>query len=303
MLMSAGVAEILRSSQKDAAVVESLAAPANLILQKWLGQTRWMRTKEFWKGNIEFIYYALTTLNGNQTLGEEYAGLIHVDHTFLRIPSFRVGMGYLRYFRVLESNLFDIILHRFQTRLVMVMARCYGMLACQAVIRELSRNQESNYAEAQNSWETLLNMLQRFHACLFYMGSGFYHPAMRLAGINLVLIRRWLGSDEGTSSWLRILGWISLLNMISEIAIRLHGVGRETEKENVGKPTSDRRESSKNAKQCPLCLEIRRRPGCLPCGHLFCWQCAVNAVSVENRCPLCREPASLSHIIPLMNYA
>ncbi len=35
---------------------------------------------------------------------------------------------------------------------------------------------------------------------------------------------------------------------------------------------------SGGSKQCPLCLDALSRPACVPCGHIFCWDCILTYV-------------------------
>lgn len=56
---------------------------------------------------------------------------------------------------------------------------------------------------------------------------------------------------------------------------------------------------SRTQGQCPLCLADRVVPTALPCGHLFCWKCAVEWCQRKPVCPLCRLGATLQELVPL----
>ena len=73
-----GVAEILRSAQKDELYSDQLSKEISELSLEVLGPRAWLR----WKAHIEamaaFAYLSTTTLCDLQTLGEEYAGLLQV---------------------------------------------------------------------------------------------------------------------------------------------------------------------------------------------------------------------------------
>lgn len=47
----------------------------------------WLKVQWLSDLSCVFLYYTLTTLLDNQTLGEEYVGLIQVDPTLRALPS------------------------------------------------------------------------------------------------------------------------------------------------------------------------------------------------------------------------
>ncbi|XP_067914411.1 E3 ubiquitin-protein ligase rnf213-alpha-like isoform X2 [Heterodontus francisci] len=47
-------------------------------------------------------------------------------------------------------------------------------------------------------------------------------------------------------------------------------------------------------KECPVCHGVLKDPACLPCGHVFCFNCLDQSLQVQNFCPNCKTavPAS-----------
>lgn len=120
VFVEANPPEILRASQKDESYINTIKSDLADIVQRLFGKQHnflvfWSQQSNFWIwpchcllifvaivqiGNqtwlkvqwlsditCVFLYYTLTTLLDNQTLGEEYVGLIQVNSTLRALPS------------------------------------------------------------------------------------------------------------------------------------------------------------------------------------------------------------------------
>ncbi|EFR01860.1 peroxisome assembly protein 10 [Nannizzia gypsea CBS 118893] len=52
-------------------------------------------------------------------------------------------------------------------------------------------------------------------------------------------------------------------------------------------------------RKCTLCLDPFKDPSVSTCGHVFCWTCIRDWVQEKPECPLCRQEALASKILPL----
>lgn len=50
-------------------------------------------------------------------------------------------------------------------------------------------------------------------------------------------------------------------------------------------------------RECLICLEKMEAPGILPCGHSFCYECAIHALEHAHRCPTCKHPTSAKMVL------
>ncbi|KAK7068452.1 peroxisome biogenesis factor 10 [Halocaridina rubra] len=269
----AGAAEVLRASQKDESFLSHLKSSLAEIVQRSLGTKVWLDIHKYAEILCEVFYYGLTTLSLRQTLGEEYTGIIQVDHSRRRLPS------------LLE-------------RTSMVILQCFGPEVLRRGLSKFEKSVRNGHLstyfrpELKNfilqHMPTLiysLAFLHRLHLATFYFNGGFYHISKRVAGIKYVLIREWLGDSTASRSF-QILGSVLFLHII--LTLMYSGYTHY-----FTKPAAEKRSVSNcyvdNKKQCPLCLDERQNSSVTPCGHLFCWQCIHECLQTTQQCPLCRH--------------
>ena len=327
-LLAAGAPELVRSNQKDrfyADHIHSLlsdTARQVLPLRWWLG---WQRELQL---VAEIVYHSLTTVLGNQTLGEEYCNTIQVGGR----PSSDGRNGRdSRY--VVPGALRRTLAVALQSFGPYIVEKGFEVLYQRIRDRELGRWIQSEHSydcleKYAGYVEELLTVCSRLHLALFYINGLFYHLGKRLTGIHYVMIRYGLASGDrehgGTQlNTYRILGWLILL----QLAIKLYSLisehllpkltsrgaeeiprrtnianfrnsGPKVVLESSVVPESSLRSNVK----CPLCLERCRFQTTTPCGHIFCWSCITEWSSEKSECPVCRATCQPQQLVSLQYF-
>ena len=266
-------------------------------------------------------YYGLTTLWGNQTLGEEYCNIVQVAP---RQSQFGAG-----------SQNFQT--PSFRRRAAAVLVHLLGPYALEKLLAFASRRVGSRdlpvqltgrqYRMLENALdfaEEVVSTVHLFHVALFYFRGIFYQLGKRVAGIRYLMIRyEPSNNQQQVSSVLnpyRLLGWLVAI----QVAVRLAKWGwrlfklrnnpsKETETDDGSdngrliftvacdsRPTLTRRLVRI---KCPLCLEECRNTSTTPCGHLFCWQCVAEWVNDRFECPVCRSPVDPQTLVALQHFS
>ncbi|KAH7731608.1 tryptophanyl-tRNA synthetase [Aphelenchoides avenae] len=104
----------------------------------------------------------------------------------------------------------------------------------------------------------------------------------------------------------RILGLVGLVQCFWLIYLNLQKMGMRYRQKAVASQETDSLpdDNMKNAITCNVCMD-RKFPVCLPCGHLFCYECIVQHASStdappdEGLCPQCRFTFPLCKIAPM----
>ncbi|KZC05888.1 PREDICTED: peroxisome biogenesis factor 10-like [Dufourea novaeangliae] len=273
-LKCASQAEILRSYQRDDDFVKCLREKVIDLLQIVGRQTG---TLPFVQSDVPFklIYFFFTSGMGNQTLGEEYTGIVQADLEARKVPS-----------------LF--------ARLVSVILECFGEKVLLKILKRLQLSINHPHSELTptavaflNTFiSNLCNLIPVFiliHKGLFYMFGRYYSIGKRLTGIDYAKVYGHRPTDS--ISWgLRLLGVATLTQCILKI----------WQNNNNGNYNYKYVALEEKHTICQLCLE-KEPTTTTPCGHLFCWSCLTDWLNSKPQCPLCREYVMSSRIVYVLN--
>lgn len=266
-LPTAQPAEVLRAWQKDDSYEEHLAGSlAKLLPPKHVSKAVPMS---------KVLYKSFTTLKDLQTLGEEYSGIIQVDETYTRLPTFC-------------------------SRLLSILLSTFGENLTRKLLKEAEKRIEKNGSlrpEAQNTFLIILKalndmvpQLESVHRALCYINGGPIQIGKMVSGIDYVQVRP---AAAAHYAHLRLLGIVTLLHAFVSCGQSIYQAKKHLDQ------MKDFPNEVDSSKSCVACLDEMIQPCVLHCGHIFCMQCSYGALET---CALCRTPFTKNTVVPLMNY-
>lgn len=266
-LPAAQPAEVLRAYQKDDMYEKQLAESLARILPPRHA------SKSVPASSI--LYKSFTTLKDLQTLGEEYSGIVQVDESYHKLPSFC-------------------------SRLTSILLSTVGETVTRNLLRQAEKSVERNTQlkpQAQNTFLIVLRALnsmvpqiESIHRSLSYISGGPLQIGKTVTGIDYVHVRP---AAAAYYAHLRLLGIVTLLHAFISCGQSLYQAKKHMDQLN------DIPNEVDSSKSCVACLEEIVQPCVLPCGHIFCMECSYGALE---SCALCRSPFSKNSVVPLMNY-
>lgn len=267
-LPAAQPAEVLRAYQKDDLYEKQLAAALARLVPSYHA------SKAAPVSSI--LYKSFTTLKDLQTLGEEYSGIVQVDETYYRLPSF-------------SNRLLSILLSAFGENIT---RRLLGHVEKQIVQNSsLKPNVQNFLSVLLKTLSNIVPQIESIHRALSYINGGPLQIGKTVTGINYVHVRP---AAAAYYAHLRLLGIVTLLHAFISCGQSLYQAKKHMD------DMSDFPNEVDSSKSCIACLEEIVQPCVLQCGHLFCMQCCYRALET---CPLCRTPFTKNSVVPLMNYS
>ncbi|XP_049880188.1 peroxisome biogenesis factor 10 [Pectinophora gossypiella] len=266
-LPAAQPAEVLRAWQKDDLYEKQLAESlARLMPSHHAPKAAPLSS---------VLYKFFTTLKELQTLGEEYSGIVQVDETYHKLPTFT-------------------------SRLLSILLSAFGENLTRKILRKAEKSVEHSTAlrpEAQNTFLVIIkavnNMvpqIESIHRALSYIKGGPLQIGKSITAIDYVHVRP---AAAAYYAHLRLLGIVTLLHAFISCGQSIYQAKKNMD---LMRDFPNEVDSSKS---CVACLEEMLQPCVLHCGHIFCMNCCYGALET---CALCRTPFTKNTVVPLMNY-
>ncbi|KFH48021.1 Peroxisome biogenesis factor-like protein [Hapsidospora chrysogenum ATCC 11550] len=194
----AAAPDIIRSHQKDAYYTGHLTNTLTDLHRRILGARSAHALAPELRTAASLLYFALTTLPGNRTLGEEYCDLVQVDAATGRLPSVRRRAGYIAGSILLPYLVSRTLpggrqrLRRLLERRLETLRRKDATAAAAAGVKTPQPSRETRL------WEYILRHLPSLtstaplHAltlAVFYFSGTYYELTKRLLSLRYVFTR------------------------------------------------------------------------------------------------------------------
>ncbi len=308
-LFPAGAPELVRSNQKDRFYTDYLTSLLSEVSRQVLPLRIWLRWQREFQLLAELGYYGITTVIGNQTLGEEYCNIVQVTPTTPGKPL--VAPGFLR--RTIHIIIQTFGVYALEKGLEVI----YKRIRDRRLGLELSEENYEWVEKLVGSVEDIFTGASRLHLAFFYMYGIFYRLGKRLLGVKYLMVRYANTQETPTSATTtyRVLGYMILL----QIFVKLYKWCRSKQSKDRGEVEEDNpvindelgSEGGRVVVQvapinsrvrCPSCLEECHHPTASLCGHIFCWSCISDWTSEKAECPVCRTAVKPHQIISLQHF-
>ncbi|KAF9886036.1 peroxisome biogenesis factor 10 [Aspergillus nanangensis] len=245
--------DIIRSHEKDIFLTSNLVNQAQGIVRSLRGARVAHTYSETIKNLTEILYFSLTTLIGNRTLGEEYCDLVQLEDDTLQLPSITRRAGYIGS-SILAPWILQRILPAFRQRL---RAKLERSIARQQLKAQQAR-EEIKPSKAKTTKQPLITKLRiqkyvlehldsitssspiyALSIATFYFTGSYYHLSKRFWGLRYVFTKK-LEENEQRVGY-EVLGVLLVLQIAVQGILHIRKVGaslREMDQDLASEPSA-----------------------------------------------------------------
>ncbi|GAD94071.1 peroxisome biosynthesis protein (Peroxin-10), putative [Paecilomyces variotii No. 5] len=226
--------DIIRSHEKDAFITSTLTSQAQSIARSLRGARYAHVHTDAIKRITELLYFSLTTLLGNRTLGEEYCDVVQLEDDTLQFPSIVRRAGY-----IVSSILLPWVLQRilpsFRQRLRLKLERSVAREQAKKAQKNGSVKLSARKKETENAFFTKLRIqsyilehldsitslspIFALSLTTFYFTGAYYHLSKRFWGLRYVFTKK-IGESEQRIGY-EVLGVLLVLQMAVQGVIHI----------------------------------------------------------------------------------
>ncbi|ORX81380.1 hypothetical protein BCR32DRAFT_268321 [Anaeromyces robustus] len=297
----ASQSSIVRSVQFDEYYQDYLINETKNLFKQIFGTRKFIK----YESNItlisRFLYYILTSIMGNQTLGEEYCEIIPINNSTKTPPS-KLKKIYIILLHIGFPHFIKLFLNKLQK----------VIKNSTTPIKDVNPTKKDTLKRiTHNQIPRLKILFEKYiyavHISLFYINGKYYEISKRILN-NRYIFTRQLQKNEDKNKY-EALGYIILFEIFiklmknSKSLLINKDIDDDDDKdEKIPKQYNQLPEDEKSLRKCTLCLEFCKDISVTNCGHVFCWQCICEWCQKKNECPLCRQHIELSQLYRIYNY-
>lgn len=251
--------DIIRSHEKDVFATSSLIYQAQSIIRSLKGARFTHTHADAIRHLTEILYFSLTTLIGNRTLGEEYCDIVQLEDDTLQLPSLTRRVGYILSSILVPWSLQRVLpalRQRLRPKLERSIARQEWKAATQQPSVSLpsfsnknkNNNKRDKSAQKNNNSRPLFTKLRiqkyvlenldsitslspvyALSIAAFYFTGSYYHLSKRFWGLRYVFTRKVGESDQRIGY--EVLGVLLVLQIAVQSILHIKKVGVSIQEE------------------------------------------------------------------------
>lgn len=238
--------DIIRSHEKDIFQISSLVNQVQSIVRSLRGARFAHTHSDAIKYLTEILYFSLTTLIGNRTLGEEYCDLVQLEDDTLRLPSIARRVGYIISAILVPWSL-QRILPAFRRRVRSKLERNIARQRFKAQQTEVFGSSKGEDGQKKQTPTTLriqtyvlehldsitsLSPIYALSIATFYFTGSYYHLSKRFWGLRYVFTKK-LDDDEQRIGY-EVLGVLLVLQIAVQSVLHVRKIRSSMQEDDEG---------------------------------------------------------------------